>query len=140
MLGKDRSLLHGVIRDEPELSALGEDGGFILERAVFEPIGETNGNLAASHPLGEITYGDELSVERAHDEKTVRQTFFVTYGNIRCGHLRYQQNANKRQRIGDPDDQRFRLHSEAPVSMQKAKFGLGHLGGGAGVREIFAAS
>jgi len=81
-----RALLHQVVAQEPEVTALGKDGGFVVDRAIPEVEHQSAGYPIATGDLNEITIGEGVSRERAQNQKTVDHTLGVANSNRLRGH------------------------------------------------------
>jgi len=79
---KERPLLNMVIGDELEGVVLGVDGGFIVNRAIFEGEECFCRNLIAVNDLGAISISNDLAVWRNQFEKAVIGSLDLVNG---CG-------------------------------------------------------
>src|SRR2546428_4101810 len=74
-----------MIGQQPEMTTLREDGGFVVGRAVLEAKHKPRGHPIAASVLNQIAARQHGSVERAQRKETVHQTFGMSYGHGFCG-------------------------------------------------------
>ena len=73
-------LLEVVITYEPKRITLGEDSGFVIDRAVPKAKGETGDYLAPTRDLDEVAGGEHLALNRAQRQKSVDRSLEVVHG------------------------------------------------------------
>ncbi|MGA8086331.1 MAG: hypothetical protein WCA10_03440 [Terracidiphilus sp.] len=59
------AFLNVVIGDQPKDAALGEDGGFVVKRSIFEVKGQVRGHTIAMHDLDQVAKGEDPALFRA---------------------------------------------------------------------------
>jgi hypothetical protein len=77
------ALLNELVVHEPEVTALGKDGGFVMNRAVFEVENQPAGHAIATGDLDQITVSESVSRHRAQHQETVDQPLRVA-NDYRC--------------------------------------------------------
>ena len=76
-----------MVADQPEDAVLGEDCGFVVERAVAKVKGETGGNPIAVSDLNEITCRESGAFECFENKESVKGSLRSTDRNRVGGHL-----------------------------------------------------
>ena len=75
-----------MVVQEPEVTTLGKDGGFVVDRAILEVEHQPAGYPIATSDLSEVTIGESVSRERAQNQKTVDHTLGVANGDLSRRH------------------------------------------------------
>jgi hypothetical protein len=70
-----------MVADQPEDAVLGEDCGFVVERAVAKVKGETGGNPIAVSDLNEITCRESGAFECFENKESVKGSLRSTDRN-----------------------------------------------------------
>jgi hypothetical protein len=79
-----------VVGDELEVTALREDCGFIIDRAILEMEEQSGSNPIAVDHLEEVTYGKHPALFRPQREKAVDGSLQVPHGYGLCWRTRLQ--------------------------------------------------
>jgi hypothetical protein len=69
-----------VVGDELEVTALGEDCRFIIDRAILETEEQAGGNPIAADYLEEVTHRNHAALFRTYREKAVDGSLYVPHG------------------------------------------------------------
>ena len=78
------TFLNMVVSDESEGTALGKDGSFVVDGAVFEVEGQLRGNLAAADNLYKIARCHDMAVFGTQLEKAMNGAPRIANGNGVC--------------------------------------------------------
>jgi hypothetical protein len=96
--------LHEVITDQTKHVSLGEDGGFVVTRSIFEMEHEATRHARSSSDLSEVPVSDRHSIERAQDQKAVHDSLGMPnrYGRGDEQHRSEKHASCEEQRKGQP--------------------------------------
>jgi hypothetical protein len=104
-----RPVLNQVFTDKAERTALRKNGGVVVKRSVLEMKDQPTRDTITLRILDQITVSNGFAVQRAQREKSVNQTFPMSYSDLISFDRRLEKcSANDHCEKANPS--RFQMH------------------------------